>query len=55
MARHQAFNARQAAGDFFFVTERMKRGVWTLHALGWSVPLLSLFLSVSGVILCLKA
>jgi biopolymer transport protein ExbB/TolQ len=32
----------------------MKRGVWTLNALGWSVPLLSLFLSVSGVILCLK-
>ena len=47
-----SMHARQRA--IVFVTERMKRGVWTLNALGWSVPLVSLFLSVSGVILCLK-
>ena len=47
-----SMHARQRA--IVFVTERMKRGVWTLNALGWSVPLVSLFLSVSGVVLCLK-
>ena len=47
-----SMHARQRT--IVFVTERMKRGVWTLNALGWSVPLVSLFLSVSSVILCLE-
>lgn len=35
-------------------TEALKRGLWSLEALGWTVPLLSMFLCVSGIILTLK-
>jgi biopolymer transport protein ExbB/biopolymer transport protein TolQ len=44
--------ARQRA--IVFVTERMKHGLWAIEALGWAVPLVSLFLTVSCVILALK-
>ena len=47
-----SMHARQRA--FVFVTEALHRGLWSLEALGWTVPLLSMFLFVSDIILTLK-
>ena len=47
-----ATHARQRA--VVFVGDDLRRGLWTLAALGWAVPLVSAFLSVSGVILAFK-
>lgn len=47
-----SMHARRRAIVFF--TEALKRGLWSLDALGWTVPLLSMFLCVSGIILTLK-
>lgn len=37
-----------------FETQELKRGLWTLAALGWSVPLVGLFLFITGVIMALN-
>jgi biopolymer transport protein ExbB/TolQ len=47
-----SMHARQRTIVLF--TEALKRGLWSLEALGWTVPLLSMFLCVSGIILTLK-
>jgi biopolymer transport protein ExbB/biopolymer transport protein TolQ len=48
-----SMHARQRA--IVFATEALKRGLWRLEALGWTVPLLSMFSCVSGIILTFKA
>jgi biopolymer transport protein ExbB/biopolymer transport protein TolQ len=47
-----SMHARQRT--IVFVTEALKRGLWVLEALGWAVPLLSMFFCVSVIILTLK-
>jgi len=47
-----SMHARQRS--IVFVTQSLKRGLWSLEAFGWTVPLLSMFLCVSGIALTLK-
>jgi biopolymer transport protein ExbB/TolQ len=49
---HPSMHARQRT--IVFVTKALNRGLWVLEALGWTVPLVSMFLCVSGIVLALR-
>jgi biopolymer transport protein ExbB/TolQ len=46
-----SMQARQRA--IVFITEDLKRGLWRLAAIGWTVQLVGIFLLISGVIIAL--